>query len=242
MDYDKILLKIFLTDSGRSKYVLKKLNNYSNIKEYLDNRFHDYSESYKEILDRIKFKIEIRPTCKLCGANVKYKGLLNNQPTYKTYCSCSCAQKSEETRKKYKEKCIQKYGVDNSLKDKQVQEKKKKSLIEHYGVVVPSKSDEIKEKIKNTCLEKYGAASLLQSGEIRKKIEITNLEKYGSITPLGNTEFMKIKIKEKYGVEYSTQIPYVKKKNKRRNIIFKMQEKERKNLYGTIWCTSYING
>ena len=85
MDYDKILLKIFLTDSGRSKYVLKKLNNYSNIKEYLDNRFHDYSESYKEILDRIKFKIEIRPTCKLCGANVKYKGLLNNQPTYKTY-------------------------------------------------------------------------------------------------------------------------------------------------------------
>ena len=212
MDYDKILLNIFLTDSGRSKYVLKKLNNYPNIKEYLDNRFHDYSESYKEILDRIKFKIEIRPTCKLCGANVKYKGLLNNQPTYKTYCSCSCAQKSEETRKKYKEKCIQKYGVDNSLKDKQVQEKKKKSLIEHYGVVVPSKSDEIKEKIKNTCLEKYGTTSLLQSEEIRKKIEITNLEKYGSITPLGNTEFMKTKIKEKYGVEYSTQIPYVKKK------------------------------
>lgn len=212
MDYDKILLKIFLTNSGRSKYVLKKLNNYPNIKEYLDNRFYDYSESYKEILDRIKFKIEIRPTCKLCGANVKYKGLLNSQPTYKTYCSCSCAQKSEETRNKYKEKCIQKYGVDNSFKDKQIQEKKRKSLMDHYGVIVPSKSDEIKEKIKNTCLEKYGAASLLQSGEIRKKIEITNLEKYGSITPLGNTEFMKAKIKEKYGVEYSTQIPYVKKK------------------------------
>lgn len=32
MDYDKILLNIFLTNSGRSKYVLKKLNNYSNIK------------------------------------------------------------------------------------------------------------------------------------------------------------------------------------------------------------------
>ena len=50
MDYDKILLKIFLTNSGRSKYVLKKLNNYPNIKEYLDNRFYDYSEShFKEV-------------------------------------------------------------------------------------------------------------------------------------------------------------------------------------------------
>ena len=195
------------------------IENNNKIKDSIKSKFSDIKQILKtnktklnKETDRIKFKIEIRPTCKLCGANVKYKGLLNSQPTYKTYCSCSCAQKSEETRKKYKEKCIQKYGVDNSFKDKKIQEKKRKSLMDHYGVIVPSKSDEIKEKIKNTCLEKYGAASLLQSGEIRKKIEITNLEKYGSITPLGNTEFMKTKIKEKYGVEYSTQIPYVKKK------------------------------
>ena len=212
MDYDKVVLKLFLTSSGRSKRILSKINNYQNIKSYLDNRFNDYSSSYKEILDRIRFHIEKRPKCEVCGDNVKYRGLLNGIPTYKTYCSCSCAQKSEKTRLKYKENCIKKYGVDNTLKLKEIQEKRKKTLYKRYGVTIPSKSKEIQNKIKNTCKEKYGVENPLLSSKIRDKIKETCIDKYGSISPLGNSNFMKCKIKEKYGVEYATQIPFVKKK------------------------------
>lgn len=212
MNYDKILLELFLNPTGRSKKTLSKIYDYPNIKTYLDNRFNDYSSNYKEILDRIRFHIEIRPKCEVCGDNVKYRGLLNGIPTYKTYCSCSCAQKSEKTRLKYKENCIKKYGVDNTLKLKEIQEKRKRTLYKRYGVTIPSKSKEIQNKIKNTCKEKYGVENPLLSSKIRDKIKETCIDKYGSISVLGNSDFMKSKIKEKYGVEYVTQIPYVRKR------------------------------
>lgn len=215
MDYDEILLKLFISETGRSKTsLLRKIELYPNICNYLNNRFKDYSINYKEILDRIRFRIEKRPTCKLCGNDVKYKGLLNGIPTYKEYCSCSCAQKSKETRRKYKENCINKYGVDNTFKIKEVQEKRKKTLFNNYGVIVPSKSEIIKNKIKNTCIEKYGCESPLGNSDIRKTIENTFMNKYGSISPLGNKEFIRKKIKEKYGVEFITQTNFVKKKIK----------------------------
>lgn len=60
MDYDKILLKILITDKDRinSCQMLKIINNkYPNIKTYLTNRYCD-SESLQESLNRIKYNID----------------------------------------------------------------------------------------------------------------------------------------------------------------------------------------
>ena len=213
MDYDKIIVNIFISNTGRSKKSkLNRLDNYPNIKNYLINRFTDYSSSFKEILDRIKFGIEKRPVCKECGSIVKYKGLINGYPTYKDFCSCKCAQNSSFTRNKYVNTCIVKYGVENSLKSKEINQKRILTLFSNYNVTVPSKSEEIKEKIRITCENKYGCDSPLQNKEIRKKIENTNILRYGHKTPLANKEYMKYKLTYLYGVEYATQIPYVKEK------------------------------
>ena len=107
MDYDKIIVNIFISNTGRSKKSkLNRLDNYPNIKNYLINRFTDYSSSFKEILDRIKFGIEKRPVCKECGSIVKYKGLINGYPTYKDFCSFKFAQNSSFTINKYVNNCI----------------------------------------------------------------------------------------------------------------------------------------
>ena len=75
MNYDKILLKILITN--KNKININKFRKitfyqlYPNIKEYLLNRFVD-SDSLQETINRIKYHIEIRPVCKVCGNRVKY--------------------------------------------------------------------------------------------------------------------------------------------------------------------------
>ena len=87
---------------------------------------------------------------------------------------------------KNKETCLEKYGVDNPMKNKNVQEKSKQTCLEKYGseyyitsqVGLENKQNYI-YKAQQTCLEKYGVISPMQIEENKKKVNDTCLEKYG---------------------------------------------------------------
>ena len=198
--HDNLICKIFLKKNGTvNGRKIERIYNYDNIKKYLDNRYND-SESYKETIRRIQYKIEIRPICKECGAKVKYTGLKNK--IFQDFCSQECERKSKITQEriqktclerygvtngggskealeKIKKTCQEKYGVDNVFYLKEVQYKKKQSTLKHYGVEFNFSAPEVREKIKETCLERYGVTNGGGSKEALEKIKKTCQEKYG---------------------------------------------------------------
>ena len=65
----------------------KKIEIYSDVLEYLKNRYTD-SKSLRETIYRILHNIEIRPTCKICGKQIQYIGKPNS--IWSVYCSSKC--------------------------------------------------------------------------------------------------------------------------------------------------------
>lgn len=161
MNYDKILLKLLITDKDRiNSCQMKKIinNKYPNIKNYLLNRYCD-SKSLQESLNRIKYNIHIRPVCKICGKPVKYM----YKDKFKQFCSCKCSMNSEQTRNNLKHSLMIKYGVDNYTKTKEYKEKSKQTWLKKYGVKNPNQSKIIRDKIKDTCLKRYGVEHPMQN-------------------------------------------------------------------------------
>jgi len=85
---------------------------------------------------------------------------------------------------KYKDTCMEKYGVENTSKildhfkeingdwtEKSIQTRKENSL-KNYGVENPMQLTEISQKVKNTCLEKYGVTCYMNLPEIRDKAKL----------------------------------------------------------------------
>lgn len=125
---------------------------------YLNNRFKDKSDSYIEILNRIKFNIKVRPVCKCCGGPVKWISKNN----YREYCSCSCRNKDQYeiiknksiekygspfNRDKFKQTIINKFGEDNWCN----RNKQKETVLKFSE----EKKEEIKNKKFNTNLKLY---------------------------------------------------------------------------------------
>ena len=153
--------------------------------------------------------------CPICGKRLNIKTVLS-KPDAK-YCSTKCASSSEETKEKYKQTCLEKYGVENPNQRKEVREKIKQTCLERYGVEVSSQSKDVQEKFKQTCLKKYGVEHPFQSKEVQDKIKQTILEKYGVEYSLQSKEIQEKRKEtclEKYGVEYSLQSKDVKEKSR----------------------------
>ena len=87
---------------------------------------------------------------------------------------------------KNKETCLDRYGVDNPMKNKIIQEKAKQTCLDRYGVETYLKSDDYLnkkqyyiEKAKQTCLDRYGVINPMQLDEYKKKVNETCLDRYG---------------------------------------------------------------
>jgi len=141
-------------------------------------------------------------------------------------------------RVKYKETCLEKYGVDNTSKVEVIKNKWLNTNKERYGVENIFQLENIKEKSKQTkkekygdenynnkdkqietMLEKYGVKYILQSEyylNIQRSIKNeTMLEKYGNINPLKIKEFIDKRNKtmlERYGTIYPLQNKELKEK------------------------------
>ena len=134
---------------------------------FLENRFSD-SSSLLESYQRIKFKVEKKPTCPTCGGPVNWIGKKTKLYTY--YCSDKCAANGKERQQKaidtqiknwgtascysspiYREKMKEKYGVEYLFQREDIKEKRKQTLVQRYGVEHPNQNPEILNKVWNTC-------------------------------------------------------------------------------------------
>ena len=157
--------------------------------------------------------------CKNCGKQLTEKQIVNGGHTeLPRFCCMKCASSSEAFREKYKQTCLEKYGVENISQLAEIKEKKKQTTFEHYGVDSYAKTKEYKERVKQTNLEKYGVESYVQTKEYKERVKQTNLEKYG-VDSYTKTKEYKERVKkanlEKYGVEWSLQAKEVREKAKK---------------------------
>ena len=95
------------------------------------------------------------------------------------------AVSSKETREKYKQTCLKKYGDINTLgKKSPIYLKRNQTIKEKYGVSNVFQLEEIKEKSKQTCLKKYGEENYNKTIESKEKHKQTCLKKYGVVSSL----------------------------------------------------------
>lgn len=204
----------------------KKYSKYSNIKEYIKNRYNEY-DSYSEVIWRMYFHIEERPVCNVCGNRIKFLGYYNNTVNFATTCCHKCsstfsAAKVKATKiergnlgknniKKGKQTCLERYGDENYRNIEKYKEtissrtQEEKDLISEklkqaWLNKTQEEKDLIFEKSKQTCLERYGVEYSWQSENNKEKSKKTRLEKYGDEN-YNNREKAKQTFLERYGDE-----------------------------------------
>ena len=187
------------------------------IVEYALSRYSDSDDIYESIY-RIRNNIEIRPVCKTCGGKVKFSN------GFKTYCCRVCVHKDPEINdrkiKKYKNTCIDRYGVEHVCKLDEVKDKIASTNISKYGYACSAKNDDVKKKAKLTKLEKYGdenynnlekhkATCLRRYGDEnytnREKYIDTCINKYGVTNTFANKE-IKEKIRHTNKIKYGEEV------------------------------------
>ena len=231
---DEKIKEIFFINTQPKRLVRvweKIIENFPEIKEYLDNRYIDGS-NYNEILIRINLHVENIEKCPVCGKNKRiFNTLYKNGTHYLETCGDeNCfriiAQKHGEQTKLERygnphyanpEKRKEKYSKLSDEEKKEKQHQRELKMLEHYGVKNPFQLESVKEKIKKTNMERYGVEYVQQSDFIKQKFKTTCNNKYGVDNP-AKTKQAKDKMKntcmERYGVEYSFQSENNKEKSK----------------------------
>lgn len=221
--YDNLIIKLFYdkdknsTNSNFKKFVQRiRFGKYKNILNYLNNRFSD-SQSNSESVQRIIYKIEKRPTCPICGKEIKYVGKPNSKCVFKTYCSNSCANKANSTIAN--ETKIRLYGSNNNIA------KNKQTKLERYGnpnyngdrksAVLKTDYKTRDVKSKQTKLERYGNPNYngdrkLAASKVNKTLMVhhckeTCLKRYGNPNYNGDRKLALSKIDKRRMVEHMKQ-------------------------------------
>ena len=218
---DEYILEKTFKDLSQNKLWLnweKRLSDED--KKYLFEKFSD-SDCLKECLLRLRFNVNVRPKCQICGTG-RVKFVNNIKNFYSKCCSANCAAHvgfdkadRQKQRKNAKLTMLERYGVEYALQNKKSLEKQKETCKKKYGVDNYTKTTEYKKQVKETCLERYGVEYSLQSKEIKEKSKQTCLHKYG-VDNIAKSDIFKLKYKEtclnKYGVNCTLNAPEVKQK------------------------------
>ena len=143
--------------------------------------------------------------CEYCGKEISFTCSPSERPKY---CSKECRELSK------KKNLLEKYGVDNvsklqAVKNKiskansseEVRLKREATCLGKYGTTNPSKSDSIKQKIKDAFLEKYGETNAMKIEKFKDKYDWDSVVEKRRQTMI-----------DKYGVDYSFDIPEVKER------------------------------
>lgn len=172
MDY----INQILSDKNKNKSEKWISENFSTFHFYINSLF-ELDISWKEKLYLHINSLNNPPTC-YCKKSVKF---INIKKGYRKYCSKYCLSNDLIVKKKRKETCIVKYGVDNPMKDSKVQEVYKKSLLEKYNVENISKLEETKQKVEKTNLNKFGVKYQSQRKEVKDKLSKLMIERTKSL-------------------------------------------------------------
>lgn len=157
-----------------------RIGRYKNINNYILSRFPDSDKKYGEVFLRIKYHIEKRNYCKVCGNKTKYdseKYYLETGYFYRPYCCSKCA--AQETKIKNKETCLKKYGVEYISQYEGFREKVKETCLKKYGVECNLANKDNIKKQQRTCLEKYGTIYPNKNEIVKEKTRKTLLDRYG---------------------------------------------------------------
>lgn len=190
------------------------------ILKYLICRFKDIpNDLFKigEVIYRLKYNIDTRPVCKICGNPVKF---LSEKKGYNNYCSMNCQHKylavfnkerwqkmSDEDKQKIQDKikqtCLKHFGVEYSFQSDNNKRKADKTRELKYGDKNYGKfgSASFKQKMK----QKYGFEHAQSSGIIRNKISKSMLSNESK------NKMIKTCLK-KYGVEHISQLSEIQDK------------------------------
>lgn len=138
--------------------------------------------------------------CKECNKNeVSFK---NIKVGYSNFCCHSCAQKNNDTQKKYQQACLNKFGVPFALQSKEVKEKSINTNLKKHGVNYITQTKEHKEIVsqkrnnenekqknhriesaKNSCLKKYNVSWFSKTDLFKDKCQETWLKTIGVTHP-----------------------------------------------------------
>lgn len=164
----------------------RKLKSQVSLNRHIKEK-HSLSEYYLKHID------PNTGTCKYCGKPTKF---IDTRRGFRDFCNSTCANyfrhehrteeqrkainakisktnQLEETKVKYQQTCLEKYGVDNASKSEEVKEKIRQRHIELFGCENAFQSEEVKEKSKKTNLEKRGVEFASQSEEFKQKVKET---------------------------------------------------------------------
>jgi hypothetical protein len=184
-------------------------------KEILQNKQLNEFKTFQEKRWALFNKTLIRPRC-YCGNLTPFV-----RTNYQETCSIKCASNLQKNRNKFKQTCLERYGVENPMKCETTKNKIKQTCLERYGVENPRQSEEIKRKSVETCRDRYGVDYTVQAEAIKEKIKQTNIERYG-VDFIFQSEAIKEKIKqtniERYGVENPQQNKKIRQKSKDKQI------------------------
>ncbi len=119
-------------------------------------------------------------------------------------------EQKEISKLKRQETCLKLYGDKNYNNKEQAQQ----TMLERYGGSYTLNNPVLKEKVQRTNLERYGGISPMCSEEVQKKSKTNYIQNNGGIgfaSELVKSKFKK-NYKEKFGVEWSSQNPLVRRK------------------------------
>ena len=190
---DKNILKEWLR-SEKPRGLTKK--HISNIKPELDEYLeatYPRDLSYKEKIYWFLNDITEYPLC-VCGNRVNFRSITYG---YNESCCPTCSNSNPKryekikttikerygdvhynNREKYKQTCLEKYGVENPFQVESIKNKIKETIFEKYNVSYPSQSSQIQNKRRINTLKKYGVDHHSKLECVKKKILEKNYEKY----------------------------------------------------------------
>lgn len=81
-----------------------------------------------------------------------------------------------EGKEKYRQYCLDNFGVENVFQLEETKEKTKQTNLEKYGVEHHTKSEDFQDKMKLELLDKYGVEYQVQREEVKEKSRISMYE------------------------------------------------------------------
>ena len=206
-NYPRVFAKM-LTDNSR-KYLLDFINNKTPL---LQAPCYKVSTKIYWLLNNLT----AFPTCRYCGKTLDKINVIITVG-YRPFCSIACSSKDKTVREKYKNTCLNRFGVQNPSQADCVKRKKRNTTLQTYGVDSPGKSEVIKQKIRTTCLKKYGVDSVFKTNSFKASAKATIKQKYG-VEHQCQSDSVKRKITtthlKRYGVKYPMQSAIIQQKIK----------------------------
>lgn len=151
-----------------------------------ETNFLPSSATLRERIYYVKNNTTTPPKCQVCPNYVKWEA---STRTFRKFCSMEhYCRGNLDSRNKYKETMLERYGATHPSKSKELYEVRNKVMKEKYGVKHAMRSEKIKEKYRNAMIDRWGVLYPFQSEEIRARMRATMVARYGVEYAMQNPE------------------------------------------------------